>query len=89
MKKFLEWMEDKYRYSFKSTMDFTEKSFLRYYHKQMLIGYMIEYLMSKGLFRIGPEGEKTINQYYQYLKQEMKEVERKENAEKSKIQLSN
>ncbi len=45
--------------------------------------------MSKGLFRIGPEGEKTINQYYQYLKQEMKEVERKENAEKSKIQLSN
>jgi len=73
MKKFWEWLGKKYTFLYFYT---DEKTWLAFNSKQMLIGYMIEYLSKKGKFiGMAPtsnKGFETIYLYYEHLKYEIK-----------------
>jgi hypothetical protein len=76
MKKFWIWMKDK-KYAFKKIDEsINEKVWLIYYDKQMLIGYMIEYLSENGIF-IGlssNKGFEPIGSYYKHLKEAISNI---------------
>ncbi len=73
MKKFWEWLQDKYGKQIS-----TESEWRLLYSRQMLIGYMIEYLRIGGIFigmaQSGGKSE-TIVEYYNRLKKAIKGIE--------------